>query len=167
MVGLHAEELTLDRWLAIARAGLSRLQAREAAAAVREGAVLLDIRSELQRERDGVVPGAVFIPRNVLEWRCSPSSDARDVRVSDPRLLLILMCHEGYQSSLAAATLRLLGMPRATDLIGGFRSWLRAGLPVEAIARPRRERASAARRAHRPRAPAQASAPEFGPPPQG
>jgi rhodanese-related sulfurtransferase len=76
------------------------------------------------------VPGAVFIPRNVLEWRCDPRSEHRDERVSDPGRPLIVMCNEGYQSSLAAATLRELGLERATDMEGGFQAWRASGLPV-------------------------------------
>jgi len=92
--------------------------------------VLVDIRSELQRERDGMVPGSVFFPRNVLEWRCDPASPWRDPRVSDTTRLVIVMCHEGYQSSLAAANLKRIGLERAADLVGGFQAWRAAGLPV-------------------------------------
>ena len=123
--------MTADQLLAEARRGLTRLEPVDAASAISAGAVLVDVRSELQRERDGVVPGSVFFPRNVLEWRCDPASPARDERVSDLGRLLIVMCDEGYQSSLAAANLRRLGFERATDLAGGFRAWRAAGLPVE------------------------------------
>jgi rhodanese-related sulfurtransferase len=95
------------------------------------GAVLVDIRSESQRERDGVVPGSVYIARNVLEWRADPASSWRDPRVSDPSREVIVMCNEGYQSSLAAANLKELGFEHATDLDGGFQAWREAGLPVE------------------------------------
>jgi rhodanese-related sulfurtransferase len=121
---------TVENLLAEARAELSRLEPTEADSAVAAGAVLVDIRAESQRERDGVVPGAVFIPRNVLEWRCDPQSPWRDERVADPSGPLIVMCDEGFQSSLAAATLRQLGLEQATDLIGGFQAWRAAGLPV-------------------------------------
>ena len=121
----------IDELLARARDGLERVTPEQAAAAVRDDAVLIDIRSDSQRARDGVVPGAVFIPRNVLEWRCDPSSEWRDARVCDPGRTLIVMCDEGYQSSLAAAALQQLGLPRATDLDGGFQAWRSAGLPVE------------------------------------
>ncbi|HEX5895121.1 MAG TPA: rhodanese-like domain-containing protein [Thermoleophilaceae bacterium] len=130
-----ADRLTADQLVAEARRDLKRLGPVEAAAAVSAGAVLVDVRSELQRERDGVVPGSVFFPRNVLEWRCDPASPARDNRVSDLGRLLIVMCDEGYQSSLAAANLRRLGFERATDLAGGFQAWRAAGLPVEPRAR--------------------------------
>src|SRR3954452_18217468 len=101
-----ARPVTADELLEEARRELKRLAPRDAAAAMSAGAVLVDVRSELQRERDGVVPGSVFFPRNVLEWRCDPESAWRDARVSDPSRLLIVMCDEGYQSSLAAANLR-------------------------------------------------------------
>jgi rhodanese-related sulfurtransferase len=121
----------IDELLAHARQSLDRLDPQAAAEALEHGdAVLVDIRSESQRERDGVVPGAVFIPRNVLEWRCDPAGDHRDERVCDPARRLVVMCDEGYQSSLAAATLQQLGLPRATDLDGGFQAWRAAGLPV-------------------------------------
>jgi rhodanese-related sulfurtransferase len=123
-------QLTVDELLAEARRDLDRLEPRAAAAAMAEGAVLIDVRSELQRERQGVVPGSVFFPRNVLEWRCDPDSPAWDERVGDRGRLLIVMCDEGYQSSLAAANLKRLGFERATDLAGGFQAWRAAGLPV-------------------------------------
>ena len=122
--------LTAAELLAEARRGLSRLEPLEAASAISAGAVLVDVRSEMQRERDGVVPGSLFFPRNVLEWRCDPASRSRDERVSDRGRQLIVMCDEGYQSSLAAANLQRLGFERATDLVGGFRAWRAAGLPV-------------------------------------
>src|SRR4051794_33101047 len=124
---------TVDDLLAEARTELRRVEPAEARSAVGAGAVLVDIRAESQRERDGVVPEAVFIPRNVLEWRCDPRSDARDKRVSDPDRQVIVMCDEGYQSSLAAATLRQLGLGKATDLVGGFQAWRAAGLPVTPV----------------------------------
>jgi rhodanese-related sulfurtransferase len=122
--------ITAEDLLAEARRGLERVEPVEAASAIAAGAVLIDVRSELQRARDGVVPGSIFFPRNVLEWRCDPASDARDRRVCDQGRLLIVMCDEGYQSSLAAANLKRLGFERATDLAGGFQAWRAAGLPV-------------------------------------
>ena len=126
-----AGPLTVDDLLAEARRELDRLGPAEAASAIADGAVLVDIRSEPQRQQDGVVPGSVYFPRNVLEWRCDPASPARDERVSDPSAQLIVMCNEGYQSSLAAANLKRLGFERATDLDGGFQAWRAAGLPVD------------------------------------
>jgi len=128
-----ADPVTAEDLLAEARSGLERLDPPAAAAALEAGAVLVDIRSELQRDRDGVVPGTVFFPRNVLEWRCDPASPTRDERVCDPAQHLILMCDEGYQSSLAAANLKRLGFDRATDLAGGFQAWREAGLAVDVV----------------------------------
>jgi rhodanese-related sulfurtransferase len=127
---------TLDELLAEARSNLARVGPQDAQAAVAAGeAVLIDIRSDEQRARDGHVPCAVRIARNVLEWRCAPSSEHRDPRVSDPGTRAIVMCDEGYQSSLAAATLQQLGLEGATDLDGGFQAWRSAGLPVEPLPR--------------------------------
>jgi rhodanese-related sulfurtransferase len=122
--------LTVDQLLAEARIEIERIGPEEAASAMSAGAVLVDIRSESQRQRDGVVPGSVFLPRNALEWRCDPASEWRDERVSDPSRRLIVMCDEGYQSSLAVANLKRLGLELATDLDGGFQAWRSAGLPV-------------------------------------
>jgi rhodanese-related sulfurtransferase len=97
----------------VARRGLRRVDPAEAAAAIAAGALLVDIRSQLQCDRDGWVPGAVFIPRNVLEWRCDPACPSCDERLTDVDRQLIVMCNEGYQSSLAAARLQRLGFPTA------------------------------------------------------
>jgi rhodanese-related sulfurtransferase len=121
----------IDELLERARARLRRVDPAGARAAIDAGAVLVDIRAESQRRRDGVVPGSVFIARNVLEWRCDPSSEHRDPRIDGRERQLIIMCNEGYQSSLAAATLHELGLTRTTDLAGGFQAWRAAGLPVE------------------------------------
>jgi rhodanese-related sulfurtransferase len=120
----------VDELLAQARAGLVRVDPHEALEAVDDGALLIDIRSESQVAADGTVPGALWVARNALEWRCDPSCDARDERVGGLERRLIVMCDEGYQSSLAAATLQQLGFARATDLVGGFQAWRAAGLPV-------------------------------------
>jgi rhodanese-related sulfurtransferase len=122
---------TVEELLAEARARIDRLEPAQAAAAVSEGAVLVDIRSEHQREQDGVIPGALFHPRNVLEWRMDPDSGYSDPAVGGLDRRVILVCDGGYQSSLAAATLRDLGFARAADLVGGFQAWRSAGLPVE------------------------------------
>ena len=99
--------------------------------AIRDGALIVDIRSEVQRARDGLIPDAIFHPRNVVEWRCDPSSGYDDPRLSgDLDRRIVLVCDAGYQSSLAAATLQDLGFARATDLVGGFRAWAAAGLPI-------------------------------------
>lgn len=124
---------TIDDLLAAARARLRRLSPVDAARAVEHGdAVLVDVRSSLQREHDGTIPGAVWHPRNVLEWRVDPTASHHDPRLSsDLDATLVIVCDEGYQSSLAAATLQDLGFANATDLVGGFQAWRAAGLPVE------------------------------------
>jgi rhodanese-related sulfurtransferase len=122
--------VTVDDLLAEARARLDRVDPDEARAAMDDGALLIDIRVDSQREADGVVPGAHFVPRNVLEWRLDPASDHRNPELAKPDARVIVMCNEGWQSSLAAATLQELGISRATDLDGGFQAWRAAGLPV-------------------------------------
>jgi rhodanese-related sulfurtransferase len=123
---------TIHELLDAARRRLRRLDPYEARDAVVAGAVLIDIRSERQRENDGVIPGAHFLPRNVLEWRLDPASGHSDPGLSDDLdRHVILVCNEGYQSSLAAATLQDLGFRRATDLRGGFQAWRAAGCSVE------------------------------------
>jgi rhodanese-related sulfurtransferase len=124
------ERKTADQLLEEARAGLRRLSPREALAAMRDGARLIDIRSDHQRARDGVVPGARYVPRNVFEWRLDPASSYRDEEVARVGEQVVVMCNEGYQSSLAAATANQLGLD-AADLAGGFQAWRAAGLPVE------------------------------------
>ncbi len=126
------ERTTIDDLLAEARAGIDRPRPADAAAAMRErGAILVDIRSVEQRGQ-GVIPGAAWVPRNVLEWRLDPDSGATDPRFGDLDAELILFCAQGYASSLAVATLRRLGFARATDMDGGFEAWAAAGLPVDA-----------------------------------
>lgn len=122
---------TIDELLAAARAGLDRLEPAEAHDAVAAGAVLVDIRPEVNRRTEGALPGAVVIDRNVLEWRLDPASDAA-LPMASYDLHVVLVCNEGYASSLAAATLRELGVHRATDVVGGFRAWQAAGLPIDA-----------------------------------
>jgi rhodanese-related sulfurtransferase len=97
---------------------------------MRSGATLIDIRSDAQIARDGTIAGAVVIARNVLEWRLDPASQHRHPQAPQLADWIILLCDEGYQSSLAAATLQNLGFARATDVDGGFQAWRMAGLPV-------------------------------------
>ena len=128
----HLPFVNVEELLEEARAGLHRLTPEQSFDAIRSGdAVVVDIREEERRRHDGRVPGAVEIARNVLEWRCAPQSEFRDRRVSDPSRVVIVMCNEGYQSSLAAAALQRLGLPQATDMDGGFQRWRADGLPVE------------------------------------
>jgi rhodanese-related sulfurtransferase len=122
---------TIDDLLAAARTRLDRVTAEALPDALAAGALLVDIRSDAQRTADGVVPDAIYHPRNVLEWRADPASGHDDPRLSgDLSRRVIVMCNEGYQSSLAAATLHDLGFARATDLAGGFQAYAAAGLPV-------------------------------------
>jgi len=121
---------TIDEVLAAARARLDRVDPRRAAALVEEGAHLVDTRPQWQRAQEGELPGALVIERNHLEWRLDPASDARIPEAVDHDVRWIVVCSEGYSSSLAAASLQDLGLHRATDLDGGFRAWKAAGLPV-------------------------------------
>ena len=127
---------SVEQLLSDARAQLRRLTPEDAHAAMGDGATLVDIRSDSQREADGVIPGAVFVPRNVLEWRLDPACPHREAALGRTDARIVLLCDEGYQSSLAAATVRGFGVAAATDVIGGFRAWRRAGLPVVRQFRP-------------------------------
>jgi rhodanese-related sulfurtransferase len=133
---------TVDDLLAHARAALpSRPSPAEALNAQANGALLIDIRGDDQRREDGLIPGAIVLPRNSLEWRCDPASEWRHPAITRRDLHIILICDQGYQSTLAAATLQKLGLIHATDLDGGFSAWAAAGLPVIAPA-PGRRRAA-------------------------
>jgi len=122
---------TVEELLADARATLLRLTPVDAHAAMRDGALLVDIRSDSQRAADGTIPGAVFVSRNVLEWRLDPACPHRDERIAAGDRLLVLICNEGYQSSLAAATVQRFGPRPVADVIGGFQAWHAAGLPID------------------------------------
>ena len=123
----------IDELLEREREQLERLSPEEAAAAVADsGAVLVDIRYAALRDRDGTVPGALVVERNELEWRLDPQCDYRLPEATGHDLQVIVVCNEGYASSLAARSLQALGLSRATDLIGGFQAWAAAGLPVTA-----------------------------------
>ena len=113
-----------------ARAKLSRLRPDEAQHAMENGALLVDIRPAAQRAAEGEIPAALIIERNVLEWRFDPQSDARLAAATDYDVQVVIVCSEGYTSSLAAAALQDLGLSRATDVIGGFKAWHAAGLPT-------------------------------------
>jgi len=102
----------------------------EAVRLMAEGGLLVDTRPEAQRRRDGEVPGAIVIDRTVLEWRLDPSSDHHIPEVTGYDQVIIVMCSEGYSSSLAAAALQDVGLVRATDLEGGFQAWAASGHPV-------------------------------------
>jgi rhodanese-related sulfurtransferase len=121
---------SIDEILADARARLNRVGPIAAHEAERAGAILVDIRPAAQRATYGEIPGAIIIERNVLEWRLDPRSDARLSFAGSYDLPVIVLCQEGYTSSLAAAALLDLGLHRATDLDGGYAAWQAAGLPV-------------------------------------
>jgi rhodanese-related sulfurtransferase len=125
----------IDTFLARARDGLDRVEPRDLDAEVAAGALVVDIRPVEQRDRDGELPGALVVDRNVLEWRLDPTSPHRLPEATGADLRVIIVCHGGYSSSLAAATLRELGLHRATDLAGGFEAWKR-GREEAADARP-------------------------------
>ncbi|MCU1613440.1 MAG: Rhodanese domain protein [Frankiales bacterium] len=120
---------SIDQVLAEARTRLVRLTPTQAVGRTAAGAVLVDIRPAAQRATEGEVPGALIVERNVLEWRFDPASDAR-LPLAGYDVEVIVLCSEGYTSSLAADALRSLGVLRATDVIGGFRAWSAAGLPT-------------------------------------
>src|SRR5258708_26805021 len=102
---------------------------------MQQGALLVDTRPVAQRRRDGELPGALILERNVLEWRLDPDSPHRVAELTSAEQTVILFCNQGYASSLAAATLKRLGLVNATDLVGGFEAWAAAGLPVRSMGR--------------------------------
>ena len=122
--------MRLDEVLAASRSGVHRLAPHEVADAVAAGALLVDTRTEAQRRRQGELPGAVVIDRTVLEWRLDPAGAHRIPEVAGPDQLVVVACRQGYSSSLAAASLRAIGLHRATDPAGGVEAWLAAGLPM-------------------------------------
>lgn len=136
MSGGTARQTGIDEVLERVRAGYGRIGARAAYEAARDGdALLVDIRYAALRERDGLIPGALVVERNELEWRLDPQGSHRLPEATSHDLRVVVICNEGYASSLAAASLHQLGLHRATDLVGGFQAWREAGLPVEPCAR--------------------------------
>lgn len=129
MTSIASRHRSIDMLLADARRSLVRLEPREAAAAQGNGALLIDIRPEINRKLEGDLPGALVIERIHLEWRLDPASESCIPEASYDAHVVIV-CNEGYSSSLAAATLQDLDIARATDMVGGFRAWKIAGLPV-------------------------------------
>jgi rhodanese-related sulfurtransferase len=122
--------MTVQELLDRARRRLVRVEPEQAAAELAEGALLVDIRPSEQRVQ-GEIPGATVIDRNVLEWRLDPASRWRIPEVTSHDVRLIVICNEGYSSSLVAAELQELGLVNATDVIGGFGAWKAAGLPIK------------------------------------
>lgn len=123
---------SIDTILAAAQARLSRVAPEDLERERLEGAVIVDIRPADQRARDGTLPGAIVIDRNVLEWRLDPACDHHIPEIADHNARIVIVCNEGYSSSLAAALLHDVGLNRATDLVGGYQAWL--------VARPRADR---------------------------
>jgi rhodanese-related sulfurtransferase len=121
----------IDTLLERVREGLDRVEAEEAYSAAQAGeALLVDIRYAALRERDGLIPGALVVERNELEWRLDPQGSHRAPEATSHDLRVVVICNEGYASSLAAVSLQQLGLHRATDLVGGFQAWKAAGFPV-------------------------------------
>lgn len=121
----------IDELLEQVRSGLDRIEPRAAHEAYEAGdALLVDTRYAALRERDGLIPGALIVERNELEWRLDPLGSHRAAEADSHDLRVVVLCNEGYASSLAAESLRRLGLHRATDLIGGFQAWKADGLPV-------------------------------------
>lgn len=121
----------IDKLLKHVREGLERVEPKDAYDAAQAGTTLLvDIRYAALRDRDGLIPGALVVERNELEWRLDPQGSHRAPEATSHDLHVVVVCNEGYASSLAAASLRQLGLHRATDLVGGFQAWRAAGLPV-------------------------------------
>ncbi|MGW3410439.1 rhodanese-like domain-containing protein [Streptomyces sp. NPDC000888] len=124
--------LGVDELLDRVREGLDRVEAKEAYDAGQAGeALLVDIRYAALRERDGLIPGALVVERNELEWRLDPQGSHRAPEATSHNLRVVVVCNEGYASSLAAVSLRQLGLHRATDLVGGFQAWKATGFPVK------------------------------------
>jgi rhodanese-related sulfurtransferase len=127
----HGEAKTIDKLLAAARKRIARLEPEAAwAAASVDEALIVDLRSSDERRRHGIVPGSIHIPRSVLEWRADPAGEWRNPHLGGAEQRLVLLCAEGYSSSLAAASLVDLGLALSGDVVGGFSAWRDAGLPV-------------------------------------
>jgi len=142
---------TIDDLLAAARARLDRLDPTATRDAAASGALIVDTRCAEARHASGVIPGSVHVPLSVLYWRLDRTSGHADQTLADRERQIILVCADGYSSSLAAATLRDLGFARATDLAGGFNGWIAAGMPVERAGS--RQPRAAAERSPSPRRP--------------
>lgn len=136
MLGMHRDRVTIDDRLSRARARIRRLSPSEAAEAQAAGAIIIDTRDSDDRTAEGVIPGAKRITRDTLEWRADPTAELPDPLVADFAADLIVVCNEGYGSSLAADSLRRLGHTTVADIIGGYRAWKAAGLPTERLSTP-------------------------------
>jgi rhodanese-related sulfurtransferase len=134
MRGRRAAAVGIDDHLAEVRRGLDRMTPQQAYAATEAGSLLVDTRMERQRAAQGELPGALVVDRTVLEWRLDPASDSRLAIADSYDLAVIVICAEGYSSSLAAGSLRAIGLHRSTDVIDGVVGWQRAGLPLSRMA---------------------------------
>ncbi|HYO40628.1 MAG TPA: rhodanese-like domain-containing protein [Nocardioidaceae bacterium] len=114
---------SIDDVLAESRRTLERVEPAQLETEVAGGALVVDIRPVENRDAEGLLPGALVVDRNVLEWRLDPSSPHRIPESDDPDRRVIVVCNEGFASSLAAETLQRVGLRRATDLVGGYRAW--------------------------------------------
>jgi rhodanese-related sulfurtransferase len=128
---------TLAELLEEASARIERLEPADAFAAAEAGSLIVDIRADASRARDGVVPGSLHVPRTVLEWRFAPDSEWRSPYAGDVETQVIVLCDHGFSSVFAAATLADLGFSHAADVVGGFVAWRDAGLPTISAPGPR------------------------------
>lgn len=133
MLGVEQDRATIDERLAAARARIRRLSPAEAAAAQSAGAIIVDTRDSLDRLAEGVISASLRFTRDTLEWRADPTAELPDPVLSDFSNDIIVVCNDGYGSSLAADSLRRLGHDTVADVIGGYRAWRAAGLPTEAL----------------------------------
>lgn len=137
-MAIVATPRTLDQLLDAARARITRLDPAAAFRAAGHGALLIDIRADVERDRDGIVPGSLHVPRTVLEWRLEPRGAWRNPHVGGLDQHVLLLCDHGCSSIFAAAVLVDLGYARAGDVVGGFAAWAAAGLPTAPSPRHRR-----------------------------
>ena len=121
---IKQEQHSIAKILAEARQSLLRVTPEQLSGELENGTLIIDIRPVEQRQRDGELPGAIVIDRNVLEWRLDPSSEHRLPQVTGYDIRIVIVCNEGYSSSLAAAVLQKLGLHQAVDMIGGYQAWL-------------------------------------------
>ncbi len=129
----RSERQTVHDLLSSSRRSLDRITAQQLHGALRaEGIVILDTRTPTDRETHGVIPGSIHTPRTVVEWRCDPASGYTHPAITSFGQVLVVVCNDGYSSSLAAESLQRIGFSRATDLIGGVRGWIESGFSVEA-----------------------------------
>ncbi|MEU6226468.1 rhodanese-like domain-containing protein [Streptomyces sp. NPDC047042] len=130
-MAVSEQPVGIDELLDRVRDTYARVETAEAYEAAQAGeALLVDIRYAALRERDGLIPGALVIERNELEWRLDPQGSHHAPQATGHDLRIVVICNEGYASSLAVSSLHQLGLRRATDLVGGFQAWRAAGLPV-------------------------------------